>query len=84
MEYFWQSDVFGGLNNHPFGSIDSTGTVNVHVGWENERWRFVAYVENAADETTVQVRYFSPVFQIGANGTRPRTAGLNFSYRFGM
>ena len=82
LEFFWRSEIHSDLNNHPMGELDSTGTVNVQVGWEDERWRVVAYLENAADETTAQTRLFSDVFQLGLNATRPRTAGVSISYRF--
>ncbi len=82
LEFFWRSEIHSNLNNHPLGELDSSGTVNVQVGWEDERWRVVAYLENAADEVTAQVRLFSDVFQLGLNATRPRTAGVSISYRF--
>ena len=48
------------------------------------RWRVVAYLENATDEVSVQVRSFTDAFQLGINATRPRTAGARISYRVGM
>ena len=83
VEFFWQSEFHSNLNNHPLGEIDSSGTVNLHVGWEDERWRIVAYLENVADEVTLQARHFGS-FQLAINATRPRTAGVNISYRIGM
>ncbi len=84
VEFFWQSESHSNLNNHPLGLIDSSGTVNLQVGWEDERWRVVAYVENVADEVALQLRIFDPAtFQLGVNATRPRTAGVNVSYRIG-
>ena len=84
VQFFWQSEFHSNLNNHPLGQLDSTGTVNLHAGWESERWRVVAYLENATDEVTVQVRVYDAAFQLGINPTRPRTAGVSVSYRFGM
>ena len=83
VEFFWQSEFHSNLNNHPLGVIDSSGTVNLQVGWEDERWRVVAYVENVADEVTLQARHYSSSFQLAMNATRPRTAGVNVSYRIG-
>ena len=82
VQFFWQSEFHSNLNNHPLGELDSTGTVNLHAGWESERWRVVAYLENATDEVTVQIRVYDPAFQLGINPTRPRTAGVSVSYRF--
>ena len=84
LEFFWQSEVHSNLNNHPLGELDSIGTINVQAGWESERWRVVAYVENATDEVSVQIRHFTDAFQLGLNATRPRTAGARISYRVGM
>ena len=84
LEFFWQSEVHSNLNNHPLGELDSIGTINVQAGWESERWRVVAYLENATDEVSVQVRAFTDAFQLGINATRPRTAGARISYRVGM
>ena len=84
LEFFWQSEVHSNLNNHPLGELDSIGTINVQAGWESERWRVVAYLENATDEVSVQVRTFTDAFQLGINATRPRTAGARISYRVGM
>ncbi|MYE81155.1 MAG: TonB-dependent receptor [Gammaproteobacteria bacterium] len=84
LEFFWQSDFHSALNNHPFGKLDSSGTVNLQVGWQDERWRVVAYVENVADEITLQGRFWDADFPLAINATRPRTAGVNISYRFGM
>ena len=84
VEFFWQSAFHSNLNNHPLGEIDSIGTINVQAGWESERWRVVAYLENATDEVSVQVRAFTDAFQLGINATRPRTAGARISYRVGM
>ena len=83
VEFFWQSEFHSNLNNHPLGVLDSSGTVNLQVGWEDERWRVVAYLENVADEVTLQARHFGS-FQLAINATRPRTAGVNVSYRIGM
>ena len=84
LEFFWQSEVHSNLNNHPLGELDSIGTINVQAGWESERWRVVAYVENATDEVSAQIRIFTDAFQLGINATRPRTAGARISYRVGM
>ena len=83
VEFFWQSEFHSNLNNHPLGVLDSSGTVNLQLGWEDERWRVVAYVENVADEVTLQARHYSSSFQLAMNATRPRTAGVNVSYRIG-
>ena len=82
VEFFWQSDFYGGLNNHPYSLVDSSGKANVRVGWENEQWRVVAYVENVGDEISLESRFFSPSFQLALNASRPRTAGIDISYRF--
>ena len=84
LEFFWQSEVHSNLNNHPLGELDSIGTINVQAGWESERWRVVAYLENATDEVSVQIRHFTDAFQLGLNATRPRTAGVSVGYRFGI
>ena len=84
LEFFWQSEVHSNLNNHPLGEVDSIGTINVQAGWESERWRVVAYLENATDEVSAQIRIFTDAFQLGINATRPRTAGARISYRVGM
>ena len=84
LEFFWQSEVHSNLNNHPLGELDSIGTINVQAGWESERWRVVAYLENATDEVSAQIRIFTDAFQLGINATRPRTAGARISYRVGM
>ena len=82
VEFFWQSDFYGGLNNHPYSLVDSSGKVNVRVGWQDEQWRVVAYVENVGDEISLESRAFTSSFQLAVNASRPRTAGIDISYRF--
>ena len=71
VEFFWQSEFHSNLEQPSAGGDRfewqrSTCT----FGWEDERWRIVAYLENVADEVTLQARHFGS-FQLAINATPP-------------
>ena len=68
-EWMYKDDIFNSVNNIASSVIDGIdfpfhvpaySKVNIRAGVENDRYRLVAYVENALDE-----EYYTATFDFG-------------------
>ena len=82
-EFNWQSKEYANLNNLPGSTLDSVGFIDLRVGWRDDNWRVAAYVENLTDKEHFAQRVDAgDLFRLSLNPSRPRTVGMEFSYRF--
>ncbi len=63
--------------------VDDYGIANLRLGLEGERWRVVAFAQNVTDEEYLAEVITAPEFGGSfVHPGAPRTAGLEFGYRF--
>jgi len=74
LEYSYQDETLGELNGQ---KQDSYSIINLRAGLNGDNWSATLYLENATDEEFYN--FSNNSFSAGIS--RPRTAGLTFSYK---
>ncbi|WP_138380565.1 TonB-dependent receptor [Luteithermobacter gelatinilyticus] len=85
-EFRYQSKVYGGLENDETISIDGWTEVNLRVGYESANgWEVSVYAENLLDDFHYDGVSLNelPIPSHNFGFARPRTFGVDFTYRFG-
>lgn len=81
-KWAWVDERETSLLNIPEGRLDAIEDVTASIGYYTDQWSLQAYGRNLTDERN---EAFIPIATLFAAGSvnRPRTLGVEFTYRFG-
>ena len=92
MAWSWEEDYRGDWPDESliYQEIEALNQTDLLVGYRKDNWRISGYVENLFDNTWYDGNYANDdpdyiiIYAEHAFGpSRPRTAGVRFSYEFG-